>query len=104
VTDVTGLGFYATAAQVIPTLMIVVAFQTRGWAGSGFFGFFALTQFLVCFFAVLHSLTVLYSEKPNALGPTIEIAAVCLLLITIGAALFPAYLGNEPNPGPRRRG
>ena len=98
-----GLGFYATAAQVIPTLMIVVAFQTRGWAGRGLWGWFAVIQFSVCFLAVFHSLTVLYAEEPNRLGPYLEIIAISLLMVALAAALFPWYFGNEPDPDTRPR-
>jgi uncharacterized membrane-anchored protein len=93
---VKGLGFYSTAAQVIPVLVLVVGFQIRGWAARGWFRWVALAEFILCLTAETHSLAVLHAEKENAVGPALEYSAINVLFVTIGAALFPWWYGHDP--------
>jgi uncharacterized membrane-anchored protein len=95
-TTVKGLGFYSTAAQVIPVLLLVVGFQIRGWAARGWFRWVALAEFIVCLSAETHSLGVLNAERTNSAGPTLEYTAIFMLFGTIGAALFPWWYGHDP--------
>lgn len=105
------LTFYATTAQVIPVLMIVVGFQTQGWKLRGWGRWIAFVEFSFCAGAMIDSLRFLHSGEPGRWSPTYQFTAIFVLVVTIAISLFPWAFGmkhpaaDDPKHGedPKRR-
>jgi hypothetical protein len=104
-----GLEFYSAAAQIIPVLLLVVAFQIRGYTSAPGWRWFALAEFILVITGEVRALEVLRTQDTGWGDPLLTYSAIFILIGTIGAAIFPWYYGYDPTnqghpPGrPRRK-
>jgi hypothetical protein len=94
------ISFYDAAAQIIPVLLLFVAFEIRSFHLSALkiVRWFALVEFIFIVGGEVRALEVLRTHDEGWADPVWTLAAIFVLLGTIGAALFPWFYGYDPRP------
>ncbi|MBA3735126.1 MAG: hypothetical protein H0W90_08010 [Actinobacteria bacterium] len=83
-----GLGFYSTAAQIIPVILIVLAFQAQSF-NSERLSKWAYWIVLLAFTGETQALVILYREDTTGLLGVVLVSSV---LIVLGVLVFLAIV------------
>jgi hypothetical protein len=85
---VKGLDFYSTAAQIIPVILIVLAFQARSF-DSARLSKWAYWIVVLAFMGETQALVILYREDTTGL---LDVVLVGSVLIVLGVLVFLAIV------------